>query len=143
MQCVASLELRDGLRVIVDRDHHVPVVQRPVAAVSPKHQQGCRLLASQVATRTLSGVERGHQSFSERCGRLLEGVDHTLHHLTAGEPVSERDAVLTSSASGPTFPLIQIGTCVGGEVTVAIEQRELPLAEVAVATEQHVHGLLW
>src|SRR5918994_2191361 len=136
---VATLELPDRLWMIIDRYHHVAVVQRAVATVPTKHQQRSRLLPPYVSTRSLPSLERGHQPFGQDFDRLLEGLDHPLRDLAAGQPVTQRDAVPAHGATGPS---LQSWPGVGSSGALVIKERELPLAAVAVAGGQDLPRLL-
>ena len=85
--------------MIVDGDHDMAVVERPVTAVASHNQQGSGLLASNVAAGSFAGGERRHQPLGEGRTRDFEGPHHLIDDIITCQAVPECEAAMTRSTT--------------------------------------------
>ena len=135
VQCIAPDQLFDRRFMVIDGDHDMAVVERPVPAVASHHQQGSGLLAPYIATCSLARRQRRHQSFGKRCARLLECPNHMLDDIIAGKAVPECDATTARSTTRPSVPPMQVRSRVSGDNALLIDQCELPRVAQTVVIE--------
>ena len=112
---------------------HAQVHQREGPVVY--HQQCGRVLPFRLPTGIASGLDRAHETLAQRQLGIggLEGLEHRVHHLWAGQHVAGGDEALAHPVSAPgRIALARAGR----GVAVHVHHGQLPMLGVRVASAE-------
>ena len=118
-----TLQLGDRRLVVVDLQPQDGIVVEPDAAVLLHDDQCGRLLSALVAAAGLTALERGNQALRQMARRVLEPLDHVLHHVRPGQDVALRRGELAALLARP-FGRLRPRIC--RVLALQIHHRELP-----------------